>query len=167
VNYHKENGGVTRQVKIEALCQKINDKSAYNELLERYETHLEKEWLNCPLLPGFRAYIENIAGVNVILSGGSKVEIETYLKENNLDQYFLEVFGNPIDKHVNLDTIKEKHLGKESDVYFYGDSRLDYDLSKLVSAKFIFIKGVSEWHSADRFVSDFWMSSMDFRQITR
>ncbi len=145
VGYHKVNGGITRQVKIETLCQKINNASAYDELLARYENYLEKEWLSCSLLPGFRAYIETLSGVNIILSGGSKVEIEAYLKANNLDQYFLEVFGNPIDKHVNLETIKDKYLNEESDVYFYGDSQLDFELSEAIKSKFVFVSWVSEW----------------------
>lgn len=145
VNYHKENGGITRQVKVETLCKKVNDAGAYGELLTRYETYLEKEWLSCPLLAGFRAYIETLEGANVILSGGSKVEIEAYLKVNNLDQYFLEVYGNPTDKYVNLEAIEDRYLEKDSDVYFYGDSKLDFELSKQISAKFIFVSGVSEW----------------------
>jgi phosphoglycolate phosphatase-like HAD superfamily hydrolase len=147
VDYHKANGGVTRQVKIETLCKKIGKAEAYDELLGRYEVYLEKEWLDCPLLPGFREYIATLPGRNVILSGGSKVEIELYLKENNLSQYFIEVYGNPIDKHVNLESINIKYLSAECDVYFYGDSSLDYELSQIIDSKFIFVSPVSEWSS--------------------
>ncbi|WP_283789621.1 HAD family hydrolase [Bermanella sp. WJH001] len=145
VRYHQENGGVTRQVKIEALCQKINNMNLYNDLMNKYERYLSDEWLNCPLLPGFRGYIETLPGVHLILSGGSKSEIEHYLEENHLKQYFKEVYGNPIDKSTNLEVIQNKYLQNDVEVFFYGDSKLDFQLSSKVCANFVFVSGVSEW----------------------
>jgi phosphoglycolate phosphatase-like HAD superfamily hydrolase len=162
VDYHKANGGVTRQVKIETLCKKIGKAETYDELLGRYEGYLEKEWLDCPLLPGFREYIATLPGRNVILSGGSKVEIELYLKENNLSQYFIEVYGNPIDKHVNLDSIEAKYLSIGADVYFYGDSSLDFKLAQSISSRFIYVSSVSEWVPSKYDLEAFWLDIRDF-----
>lgn len=152
VSYHQRNGGVTRQEKIKFLCNKIGKPSLYNNLLNEYESYLNDQWLGCPLLPGFCEYIENLDGTNVILSGGSKVEIENYLDKNNLTQYFVGVYGNPTAKDVNLSEISKVHVHPNTDVYFYGDSQLDYDLSIKAGAKFVYLEKVSEWAplSSDR-----------------
>lgn len=155
VSYHKANGGITRQVKIKTLCDKLGRVDLYDYFLERYEDYLSKNWLTCPIIPGFREYVKNTEGTNVILSGGAKVEIESYLKFNNLDEYFVEVFGNPIDKDVNLEAIKNKYLSNDVAVDFYGDSKLDFELSKRVQANFYFVKSVSEWEDWLLFKNDF------------
>lgn len=154
VAYHKENGGVTRQKKIKNLCEKVDDIKSYKKLVQQYENILKKSWLQCPLIPGFESYIKNIEGRNIILSGGAKIEIEEYLAFNNFDAYFEEVFGNPIDKWENLDTIKEKYIeGRE--LYFYGDSKLDFELATSISANFIYVSKVSEWNVPIEMISKF------------
>jgi len=162
VEFHKANGGITRQVKIQTLCEKVNRMDLYEELLTRYEEYLSSEWLNCPLISGFREHITQQDGMNLILSGGAKTEIEAYLKHNKLDAYFIEVFGNPIDKQVNLQTIKEKYLSNSNDIYFYGDSRLDFELSKKVDGKFVFLSKVSEWVDSHLFKEEFFLELYDY-----
>lgn len=162
VRYHQDNGGVTRQVKINTLCEKIERPDLAEYFLGRYEEYLSREWLGCPLIKGFREYIEHLNGTNLILSGGSKVEIEDFLKANELDCFFVEVFGNPINKRENLETITSKYLSDFDDVFFYGDSALDFELSKSVGANFIFISSVSEWYDWFDYKEMFYMVAKDF-----
>lgn len=145
VEYHRANGGVTRQVKIKELCHKFNDLDLYDSLMEQYASFLKENWFTSPLLKGFRIFIESSDTVNIILSGGSKVEIEDYLEHHKLSQYFEAVYGNPISKYDNLETIKDKYLNGEVTVDFYGDSRLDFELSESIGANFIFQKQCTEW----------------------
>lgn len=166
IRYHQDNGGVTRQVKIHTLCEKIERPDLAEYFLDRYEEYLSREWLGCPLIKGFREYIEHLNGTNLILSGGSKVEIEAFLKANELDCFFVEVFGNPIDKRVNLETITSKYLSDFDDVFFYGDSALDFELSKLVNSSFIFISSVSEWSEWHEYATDFYRNASDFTSLS-
>lgn len=162
VKYHKENGGVTRQEKIRKLCQKVGNEDIYSHCLGLYEEYLAEHWLTCPLVRGVRSYLEGLDSVNIILSGGAKVEIEDYLAANGLSPYFEEVYGNPVDKVVNLEAIKSKYIHHNTDILFYGDSKLDFELASSINAEFIFVKGVSEWVSVADYQDQFSLTVNDF-----
>jgi len=72
------------------------------------------------------------------LSGGTQQEVFQLLSDRDLAHYFDGVYGGPKDKQENL---SELNLIKP--ILYFGDSEVDYLLSKSNDFDFVFVSGAS------------------------
>jgi len=137
IQYFVNLNGVPREVKI---AQYVSE-NKYNIVLEKYETILNKELKKAALIPGVKKTIQALSKLNktlIVLSGGTQQEVFQLLSDRDLAHYFDGVYGGPKDKQENL---SELNLIKP--ILYFGDSEVDYLLSKSNDFDFVFVSGAS------------------------
>lgn len=137
VNYFISLNGVPREEKI----AKFVPEEHYKYVLKRYEDIINVELKNAQLISGVRDFIHAIAQLKknmIVLSGGTQTEVINLLKERELLENFDGVLGGPKNKEENLKGIK-----LEKPVLYFGDSKVDYLVSKKNNFDFVFVFGAS------------------------
>jgi len=160
IQYHQENGGVSRYIKFEYFFKNIKKCSNYEfdlkMALKRYANLSKKGLLECEEIPGVRDILQYFNEKNVpcyVASGGDQNEVISVLKKRKLFSYFKCVYGSPLSKVENLAIIDAKRELKLPGVFF-GDARSDFLASKRFDLKFVFISGFSEWKQGLKFCED-------------
>ena len=152
IDYHKNNGGISRYKKLNHFLVNIlpkYSKSLKNKndqllsLLEDYGKECKKSLYNSEVtsdLEKLRCMTQNISWL--IVSGGDQKELRDVFKYKKLSKYFNGgIFGSPENK---IDIVKRKI--KEGLInypaLFLGDSKLDYIVAKKLNIDFLF---VTDW----------------------
>jgi len=112
--HHIDNQGLSRLKKIPLYLDWVGEKK--NTLLEQeylslYSKNVIKEVINAPWVPGVHEYLVTNHDVQkfYLVTGTPKDEIELILKELNIDNFFLEVYGAPADKTNTIASIIKKN----------------------------------------------------------
>lgn len=154
VQYHKANGGITRQEKLSWLLKK-NLKSAkpgtssfvnhHCRLLEKFADLVAARLTNCRM-------VENLANLRHqsayaawgIITGGNADDVIAILKRHELLSLFdLGVLGNPKSKDENLQILKGRNdLGEN--ILYIGDSVMDFEFSRRNCIDFGLVTAMSE-----------------------
>lgn len=147
VEYHKENGGVSRYKKFEYFLSQIVgvpiNKPDLDLLLDSYAGELRKGLLSCQVSPALYALREATKQSRwLIVSGGDQCELRELMGERGLAPLFDGgIFGSPDDKHCILAReISNSNIGLPA--LFLGDSRYDYESATQSGCDFVF---VSDW----------------------
>lgn len=153
VDYHKENGGVSRYKKIEYLHKTISkdfDSKVYEQSLKEFGEIVQEELISSNLVPGVKELLSNLSSPDLyIVSGGNQEELVSTFKIKSLSGYFDAIGGSPATKFEIIDKFKSKKPYKNS--LFIGDSRLDYEVAMHYKMDFMFIYGVTEFHDWQNF----------------
>ena len=151
VQYHKENGGVSRYLKFEHYFKNISKQAEYskamNAALNRYSFYSRNGLMQCREIPGIRSLLKFLNAQQIpcfVVSGGDQTEVRSIFQERNLAKYFQEIMGSPLSKKENLSILKSKNSLKKPSVYF-GDARSDMVAAEEFGLNFIFVAGASEW----------------------
>lgn len=148
VEYHRNNGGVSRYRKFEYFLEFIapNQKGpSKDELLKVYANKVAEGLMNCEVANGLHKLREITPNAGwMIVSGGDQKELREVFKARDLDMLFDQgIFGSPDSKVEILEReIKLGHI--ESSALFLGDSKYDYQVSQLNGLDFIFLSDWSE-----------------------
>lgn len=131
VQFFTYNNGIPREEKINSF---FNHHDAI-QISTNY-TNFLKGIVNIPLVEGAEKLIRSLSKTHklFILSGGEKKEIEVILNYHNLLEFFSGIYTAPKNKY---DNIKQLNLIEYS--LFFGDSIIDYEVSKTFNCDFIFI----------------------------
>ena len=131
VNFFTKNNGIPRELK---LNKYFNSPVVEEKILKKYFS-LNKTLLDAKLSSGFLNYLKiNNQSDFFILSGGDKIEINSFLKKNKIFHLFNEILTGPKTKSENL----SKFNISSSDI-FIGDSEHDYIVAKEYNLNFIFM----------------------------
>ena len=154
ISFHKKNGGLSRYKKfqhfIENIAPKYNIDSISNNhlddldfLCESFAESVFKDLVKCEVTPD----LEKLRNKTInqkwfIVSGGDQNELREVFSKKGLDHFFDGgIYGSPQSKYeILIKLLKEKKITKNG--IFFGDSILDYDVSKKFKYDFTFI---SEW----------------------
>ncbi len=160
INYHKNNGGISRYIKLDYFLTKIlpkyseapvNKKDKLISLLEDYGKECKKSLLNCEVaedLAKLKALTYNIPWL--IVSGGDQKELRDTFKNKNLSKFFNGgIFGSP-EKKIDIIKREEKHGLINYPAIFLGDSKIDYLVAKKLNIDFLF---VTQWTDFKEFKS--------------
>lgn len=137
VDYFVSLNGVPREEKI----AKFVPKEQYKYVLNKYEDIISIELKNAGLIPGVKDIIHTISMLKkymIVLSGGTQTEVISLLEDKGLLKYFDGVYGGPMNKKENL-----KNVILENPVLYFGDSEVDYLISKNNGFDFVFVYGAS------------------------
>ncbi|RZK11728.1 MAG: HAD family hydrolase [Flavobacterium sp.] len=156
LEYHKSNGGISRQEKFKyfqsGILEKPYSEGLQRELVNLYGTWCQNELLDAPVTEGFYEFIESVkpSSRKFVVSGGSENELHELFQKRNLSRYFEQIRGNPTSKDDIMRELFENnsHFGKNC---FIGDSIYDYQCSKKYVNEFIFIYKYSECRTYDNF----------------
>lgn len=148
LDYHLQNGGVSRFKKIRWFVENIlekNDDILINELVHSYGLEVSNKLLECELRTDLLKLKKNLQGTFwSIASGGLEEEIITYLQKKSFLKIFDSgVYGSPTTKMEIIKNIKANGQEKyENQWVLIGDSIYDFKCAKSNDINFIF---ASEW----------------------
>lgn len=137
LKYHRENGGLSRYVKIRyffeiLLNQSINDKKIQN-YADRFSVIMRKELVNPNNLikDSFDFIINNYKKYNFhIVSGSDQEELRFLCKKLNIEKYFKSIYGSPTEKSILIKNILKNNRDSLENCCIIGDSINDYDAAK-------------------------------------
>jgi len=149
VDYHIQNGGVSRYIKfkyfITNILQKEICQQELQDLLEKFSYEVTKGLMTCEIAKGLESLRDKTKHANwLIVSGGDQNELRDVFSHRGLNEYFDGgIFGSPdskdliLSRELSCENIKKNSL-------FLGDSKYDYEVSKSYGLDFVFISGWSE-----------------------
>lgn len=138
LDYHNQNGGLSRYVKIkyfyeELLGQGITEEKII-ELAEKFSTIMKRELIKTKyLITETVDFIkQNYKKYNFhIVSGSDEKELRFLCKELDVDKYFISIYGSPIHKNDLVKNIFNKYDYNKYETILIGDSVNDYEASKV------------------------------------
>lgn len=146
VNYHIQNGGVSRYKKIEFFQKVIiknDDQRLYKKLVKDYGEIVRQDLLQTDVSKGIFKIKEYFPKSSlVVVSGSDQNELRWVFNKIGIDYIFnMGIFGSPDSKEEILNKLFRKSIKYESGLFF-GDSKYDYHVSSLFNLDFVFL---SEW----------------------
>lgn len=134
LDYHQENGGLSRYVKFRYFFENIrNEKiteSEIEELAEQFSVIMLNLLINKELLilDTVNFIKENYRKFNFhIVSGSDGNELIKICKGIDLDQYFLSIKGSPLPKKQLIENILREYDYPRDEMCLIGDSQNDAD----------------------------------------
>ena len=132
--YHRENGGLSRYVKIryffeELLGQSVEEKEVL-EYAQKFSVLMRKELTNPKnLISDSVEFIKkNYQKYNFhIVSGSDQEELRFLNKELAMDKYFISINGSPTPKRKLVANLIKKNNYAPNEICLIGDSQNDYD----------------------------------------
>ena len=170
VDYHVQNGGISRYAKFEyfitQILQQSFDEALNQDLLERIASAVKQGLMNCEVAEGLDQLKAQTCNANwLIVSGGDEQELREVFAARDLAKYFEGgIFGSPETK----DTILARELENGTitrPALFLGDSKYDYQAATTAELDFIFltqwteVKDHQAWCSNNKLVQCFNINS--------
>ena len=149
VNYHVQNGGISRYKKFAYFLEHLIEPSqvgpTLDELLTSYATEVHEGLMSCKVAEGLYALRDHTLYAHwLIVSGGDQAELREVFSARGLDDLFDGgIFGSPDTK----DEILERELINKNiqlPALFLGDSKYDYQAATGAELEFVFISDWSE-----------------------
>lgn len=166
IDYHKANGGISRQKKFEYFFLNILNLSElpedkYQKALNDYGKLTAEGLVRCEVLPGVLEFLTSLPAQakKFVVSGGAQDEVRWVLEAKGLATFFDGIYGNPVDK---LTLVKNLDL-KDSDYpgIFFGDARYDHEVAKANGLDFIFLSAVSDFDGWEEYVESHSLSAFE------
>ncbi|MDX1636285.1 MAG: HAD family hydrolase, partial [Marinobacter sp.] len=160
VEYHVNNGGISRYAKFERflttiLGQATPNPSELEALLARYARLVKEGLAGCEVAEGLTELRELMADSTwLVVSGGDQAELRTLFRDRGLDGLFDGgIFGSPDTKDEIL--ARELDSGRiRQPAVFLGDSQYDFEAAQRAGLDFFFLSAWSEsayhFNGADR-----------------
>jgi len=155
VDYHKNNGGISRYRKFDYFLNNIlpssGTKPSLNELTERYASLVSEGLKSCQIEPSLASLRSEFPNSKwLIVSGGDQAEIRQIFSERGLEGFFDGgIFGSPDTKEDILS--REIKIGNiKKPAVFIGDSKYDHLAASQYGLDFVFISQwteFSDWNS--------------------
>ncbi|MDR0579570.1 MAG: HAD hydrolase-like protein [Campylobacteraceae bacterium] len=136
VDYHINNGGISRYEKFNYMLEKISSKKpTLEELLITYQNEVMNGLLSCDIAKGLTEFRKKSKDIKwIIISGGDEQELRKIFKIRDLSYMFDGgIFGSPNTK----DMIVKRELDNKNIIMpaiFFGDSK--YDMQVAVRNRF-------------------------------
>lgn len=147
VDYHVNNGGISRYQKFEyfitEIIQKDFDDDLFQLLLNKFSQAVKKGLMECKVVDGLEEFRRYTSHANwLIVSGGDQNELRVVFEERGLLSLFDGgIYGSPDDKDQILSReLSLKNIGEKA--LFIGDSKYDFMAANAAGLDFIF---VSDW----------------------
>jgi len=159
VEYHKENGGISRYEKFryyfENMKKQVKAEAEINKALNNFATIVTEGLLKCNYVSGVKKFIEKLFNLNkrlFVVSGSDENELIQVFKKRGIDHYFEKIYGSPENKIENTKKVIYNQ-NKMKKVLFIGDSKSDYNASKIFGLDFVFVKEFSEWDNGGKIIN--------------
>ena len=160
VDFHTQNGGISRYKKFEYLLVNIlgqQPDAALVELLSKdYGDYVYQRLLTCEITPHLQQLREQTSSASwMLVSGGSQVELRKVFDMRGLTQLFDKgIYGSP----TNKDEIFNREISAGNlklPALFVGDSRYDHQSSTRAGMDFIFAYGWTEFLGWEEYCEEF------------
>lgn len=154
VEYHVQNGGISRFAKLQYLFDQIlkrpPEQGELEACLDGFADYSRRNMLSCPEAPRLRCLLAAAADTAAcfVVSGGLQDELREVLRARGLAAPFRDILGSPASKHEILHKLKQSGQ-LATPAVFIGDSRYDYRVASDFSLDFVFVADWSEWSAVD------------------
>ena len=155
VEYHKLHGGISRIKKFQYFFSEMlgldSFEGQFKRAMELYSQYSVEGLYKAKLTVGFEEFIQTLSkkSKKYVVTGGSETEVRQIFKDRKIDKYFEAIYGNPRDKYTIIEDTGIQTNNSNS--IFYGDSRLDYEVSQNFSMNFLFLTQYTEFRDWKRF----------------
>lgn len=143
LQYHQENGGMTRHDKISyyesTLCGRLVNDKQINTLADRFGKIVEQRVIDCAWVEGAKLFLEHFHR-NIplyVASATPQEELRRIIEARDMTSYFQATYGAPIKKDAHLRNIIKQCGYDVGRVLMVGDAMADYDAAKNVGTRFI------------------------------
>lgn len=144
MTFHQNNGGLSRYVKFRYFFEKIRGEKIteieIKDYANKFSKIMMKSLTNSNLLINetFNFIKLNFKNYNMyIVSGSDQNELRKICDTLELTQYFISIYGSPINKNDLVKGILKKEKYNKKDCVLIGDSVNDYDAAKINGIKFM------------------------------
>ena len=134
LDYHKENGGLSRYVKFRYFFEKIRgekaDEHKINVLAQEFSEIMKSELRSTKfLIPEVTDFIRsNCKKYRMhIVSGSDQKELRYLCKELGIENYFHSINGSPVAKIELVENLLERNNYKLEETCLIGDSINDFE----------------------------------------
>lgn len=162
LNYHRENGGLSRYVKIRYFYEHILGKSIAEaqvlDYADKFSILMKKELTNPNnLIMDAVDFIKaNFQKYNFhIVSGSDGDELRFLCKELSLSSCFLSIHGSPTPKKQLVEDLLTKHTYNKSETCLIGDSINDYEAAQNNEIAFFGYNNISLKKIASNYIDTF------------
>jgi len=157
VEYHVNNGGISRYKKFEWFLSKTRgeiEPELLQGLLDSYAQYVRQGLNSCDVVNGLSEFRQATSGTKwLIVSGGDQNELREVFAERNISSFFDGgIFGSPDTK----ETILRREIDNNNistPALFLGDSRYDHVASKDSNLDFLFLSYWTEFKSWEDYCS--------------
>jgi len=143
LDFHNQNGGLSRYVKIRYFYEKLLDEkieeSKVLELAEEFSVIMRKELTKKKYLiyETVTFISQNYQNYDFhIVSGSDGKELNFLCKELELSQYFKTIYGSPTPKNQLVKNVLSENTYTENETILIGDSLNDYEAAKINNLDF-------------------------------
>lgn len=144
VDYHLENGGVSRFDKFRYYYEEILDlaitEQDISDLANTFSSLVLDEVLSSSFIPGALKSLEELCDKKIpsyVVSGTPDEEIKLIVKKKGLEKYFLGIHGSPKKKDkIVAEIIKHKYYNPNN-CLFLGDAMTDYEAAEKNRLRFL------------------------------
>jgi phosphoglycolate phosphatase-like HAD superfamily hydrolase len=157
VEYHINNGGISRFKKFEWFLQKIRgsdfSRDEHQQLCNQYGDLVKRKLIDCPYTEGFLPLLDrlNHSGIKpFIVSGGYQDELRDIFLHRGISDCFEAIYGSPRDKVKILEEMANNGLTISSGIFF-GDAKADFEAALKFDMSFVLVRKYSEstvWYAA-------------------
>jgi phosphoglycolate phosphatase-like HAD superfamily hydrolase len=163
VEFHLNNGGLSRQVKFRFLLDllpKGREWPSLNELCERFSEEVREALLTAPVAHGLGQWRSRFPELKwAVVSGGNQEELrDIFCRRELADHFDGGIWGSPTPKTALLKAAVEAGSIELPAIYF-GDSRLDYFAARDSGLEFLFISDWTEFAGWEEFCCQMNISS--------
>jgi HAD superfamily hydrolase (TIGR01549 family) len=144
LNFHRENGGLSRYVKFRYFFEEIRKENIsdneVNGFAEKFSVIMKKLLIDPSLLISETLEFVKRNYLNYemhIVSGSDQNELRFLCKELNISQYFKSVNGSPSPKNQLLEELIIENKYSKDDCIMIGDSINDYEAAISNSIHFL------------------------------
>lgn len=144
IDYHRENGGLSRYVKIRYFYENILKKEISDEKIleyaESFSVLMKKNLVDQKNLiqDAVNFLKSNFKNYNFhIVSGSDQKELRFLCSELNLSNYFISIHGSPTSKNTLVKDLILKHNYNIDETVLIGDSKNDHEAAVINEISFI------------------------------
>ncbi len=162
LEYHNQNGGLSRYVKIKYFYNKLLKQEILEEKIINYANNfsmiMKKELVDKKYLIAdtLRFIMENYKKYNLhIVSGSDEKELQYLCKELGIDSFFQSVNGSPIHKNILVESVLAINKYMKSETILIGDSINDYEAAKENNLVFYGFNNIALQDVSKNYISKF------------
>lgn len=158
VNWHKENGGITRYKKFDYFLNNMVPEQqgpSFEELLINYAEEVKQGLKKCEIASGLPALRAKTADSKwLIVSGGDQNELTQIFTDRKIGHFFdAGIFGSPDTKEVIVEReLKSGRIAPRA--LFIGDTEYDYSTASKFGLDFLFVCAWTETPNWKEFVKN-------------
>lgn len=159
IDYHEENGGLSRYDKIKFFYkknynEKISDRLLFN-LANNYSEIVMNNLKNPKLLFNYsKKLISEFKLDNILVTASDQNEAIEVLEFHGIKCLFSKIYGSPTNKLENLKNVLKDYSLINKDIVYVGDSINDLNFCNELSIDFIGINNYSLVNKAQYYLSN-------------